>query len=330
MTTAQDIGERRIIQHIMKHLSHMPGTILPTWEDASALSLGDGRALVINTDMLVWQTDIPKGMTPFQAARKCVVMAVSDLGAKGVQPIAFMPSLAVPRNYKVSEIEELSKGFERGVKEYDSYVIGGDTNEACDIIINGTALGIGKEDKLMKRHGATPGDILATTGSFGNTSAAFKILLEGYDSPEKFKENLIESVFMPKARVKEGIALAQSEIITSCMDSSDGLSISLHDLNRSTGLGYKITHLPISKETEEFALMHNLDKIDLALFGGEEYELVFTLNADSVNYAKSVLKNTGCDLHIIGEIVLENRIWLEIDDICQNIPAKGWDHFIKQ
>ena len=110
MTTVRDLGERRIIQHIMKHLSQMPGTILPNWEDASALSLGDGRALVINTDMLVWQTDIPKGMTSFQAARKCVVMTVSDLGAKGVQPIAFMSSLAVPRNYKVSEIEELSKG----------------------------------------------------------------------------------------------------------------------------------------------------------------------------------------------------------------------------
>jgi thiamine-monophosphate kinase len=72
-----------------------------------------------------------------------------------------------------------------------------------------------------------------------------------------------------------------------------------------------------------------LNKIDLALSGGEEYELVFTLRPDSLDYAKSILKNSGCELQIIGEIVLENKIWLEIDDICQNIPAKGWDHFIK-
>lgn len=329
MTTAQDLGERRIIQHIMKHLSHMPGTILPNWEDASALSLGDGRALVVNTDMLVWQTDIPKGMTSFQAARKSVVMTISDLGAKGVQPIAFMPSIAVPRNYEVSEIEELSKGFEKGAKEYDSYVIGGDTNEACDIIINGIALGIGNEEILMKRNGAVPGDVLATTGSFGETSAAFKILLEGYRVSKKLKQHLVESVFMPKARIKEGIALAKSGIITSCIDSSDGLSISLHDLKRSTGFGYKLTSLPISKEAEKFASIHNLNKIDLTLYGGEEYELIFTVKPNKVNEAKSVLNQTGSAINIIGEVVSEKRIWLETDSINQNIPARGWDHFIK-
>ena len=103
MPSVSEIGERALIQRIMKHLTPMPGMPIPFWDDASALSLGDGRALVINTDMLVWETDVPAGMTPFQAARKAVVMNISDLAAKGVQPIAFMPNIGIPSDYEARE-----------------------------------------------------------------------------------------------------------------------------------------------------------------------------------------------------------------------------------
>jgi len=122
MPSVSEIGERALIQRIMKHLTPMPGMPIPFWDDASALSLGDGRALIVNTDMLVWETDIPSGMTPFQAARKAVVMNVSDLGAKGVQPMAFMPSIGVPSDYPVDDVVELAKGFEAGARAYDCYV----------------------------------------------------------------------------------------------------------------------------------------------------------------------------------------------------------------
>ena len=101
MSKVSDIGERSLIQRIMKHLTPMPDMPIPFWDDASALSLGDGRAIVINTDMLVWETDVPVGMSPYQAARKAVVMNVSDLGAKGVQPIAFMPNIGIPDDYDI-------------------------------------------------------------------------------------------------------------------------------------------------------------------------------------------------------------------------------------
>ncbi|MCW4051327.1 MAG: thiamine-phosphate kinase [Candidatus Bathyarchaeota archaeon] len=327
MTKVSDIGERRLIERIMRHLTPMPGMPIPFWDDASALSLGDGRALVINTDMLVWETDVPEGMTPFQAARKSVVMNISDLAAKGAQPIAFMPSAGIPSDLKVEVMEEIAKGFDAGAKAYGCYVVGGDTNEACDIIISGVALGVMEEDKIMKRAGgAKPGDVLATTGLFGLTSAGFKHLLEGCKLQDDGK-NILDSIFMPEARVKEGLALAETGAVTSCMDSSDGLAVSLFDLMRSTGMGFLVTEPPVHPDAGVFAELNMLDPVDLALYGGEEYELVFTFGPESHEAVRKALEKVGCVLHVIGEVVAEKTVTMLQDGVVSPVRSGGWDHF---
>lgn len=328
MTKVSDIGERDLITLIMKQLTPMPGMPIPFWDDASALSIGDGRAIVINTDMLVWKTDIPKGMTPYQAARKAVIMNISDLAAKGVQPIAFLPSLAIPNDYPVKDVEELAKGFEAGAREYNAYVVGGDTNEACDIIISGTALGIIEENKIMKRDGgARPGDLLATTGLFGLTAAGFKILLEDYQASEEDREDILNSIYKPYARVKEGLALAETDAITSCMDSSDGLSVSLYDLKKSIKHGFHVTRLPVHPAASRFAEKHGLNSSDLALDGGEEYELVFTFSPENQGKIRDALECVGCELLVIGEVVEDDEVIMVIDGVKSVIRSGGWDHF---
>lgn len=327
MARVSEIGERGLIEIMSKYFKQMPNMVLPFWDDASALKLCNGKALVINTDMLVWNTDVPKGMTTYQAARKNVIMTVSDLGAKGVKPMGYMPSLAIPKDQLILEAEEIAKGFEAGVSEYGTYIVGGDTNEANEVIINGTAFGIADEEVIMRRDGAQVGDILATTGPFGMTAAAFRILLEDYHTPTKLMKTLVDSVYTPKARVEEGVVLAESGAVTSCIDSSDGLSISLYDLQKSTGLGYKLTNLPSSEEVIEFASLHELSVFDLVFFGGEEYELVYTINPELVNRAKDALNKIGSTLQIIGEVVNDKRIWIEMEGHSIDIPMRGWDHF---
>jgi len=328
MAKVSDIGERKLIERMMRHLTKMPGMPIPFWDDASALSLGDGRALVINTDMLVWETDIPRGMTPYQAARKAVVMSVSDLGAKGVQPIAFMPSIGLPSDHPVASVEEMAKGFEAGAREYDAYVVGGDTNEACDVVISGAALGVAQESRIMKRAGgARPGDLLATTGAFGVTSAGFKHLLEGLEIPGGIEKPILDSIYLPRARVKEGIALAETGAVTGCMDSSDGLAASLYDLARSTGAGFRVTELPVDPAAARFAERHGLDDADLVLYGGEEYELVFTFRPESEGKIREALGGVGCSLHVIGEVTEEKDIVLVVDGVVKPIGRGGWDHF---
>ncbi len=328
MATAGEIGERALIERMLRWITPMPGMPLPFWDDAMAIDLGDGRAVVLNTDMLVWETDVPRGMTPYQAARKAVIMNFSDLGAKGVQPQGFMASLGIPRDLEVESIEEMARGFEAGAREYGGYVIGGDTNEASDIIINGVALGIAQKDKIIKREGAKPGDILATTGPFGLTAASFKILLEGLEAPERLRETLVESVYNPKARIVEGLALAESGAATSSIDSSDGLSVSLYDLSRSSGVGFRIKNLPIPPEVEIYSEHHKLDPDDLALYGGEEYELIFTVTEERLEDAREALAAVGCELLELGVATRETGIVMVKNGVENPIEKRGWEHFM--
>ena len=328
MPTVSEIGERSLIEIFMKHLTPMPDMIIPFWDDASAIDIGDNRAIVINTDMLVWKTDVPEGMTPFMAARKAVVMNISDLAAKGVKPIAFMPSLAIPSDYSLDDAEELVKGFEAGARMYGSYVVGGDTNEACDIIISGLAMGITETEKIMKRdNGVKPGHILAVTGEFGLTSAGFKHLLEDTPLPEALSETILDSIYLPNARLEEGLALAGTGCVTSCMDSSDGLSVSLYDLRRSSGYGFTLNHIPVHPTAEKFAVYNGLDPNDLALFGGEEYELVFTFPPSNAKKIAQALQGVGCELITIGTVTESEDIVFERDGTVTPIEKGGWDHF---
>jgi thiamine-monophosphate kinase len=327
LATVGEVGERALIELMLRHLTPMPEMSVPFWDDVMAVSLGDGRAAVLNTDMLVWKTDIPQGMTHYQAARKAVVMNFSDLGAKGVRPQAFLASLGIPRELSVGDAEEMARGFENGAREYGGYVIGGDTNEAVDIIISGVAYGVAYEDKLVKRKGAKPGDILATTGLFGDTSAAFKILVEGYDAPGRLKDSLVKSVYMPKARVDEGVALSESGSASASIDSSDGLAVSLHDLSWSSGVGFRVERLPTSQGAKAFAGLHGLDPGDLALYGGEEYELVFTIKPGELDVARDALRGVNCELIELGRATDNKRITLVEEGREKPIGKGGWEHF---
>jgi thiamine-monophosphate kinase len=327
LPTIAEIGERELINRIMRHLTLMPGMPVPNWDDVNAVSLGDGRAVILKTDMLVWKTDIPRGMTPFQAGRKAVVMNFSDLGSKGVQPLIFLAALGAPSTTPVDWVEDIARGFEAGVREYGGYMVGGDTNEACDIIISGIAYGLAEEKRLVLRSTSKPGDVLATTGGFGSTTAAFKILLEDLEAPEGLRIRLVESVYMPRARVAAGIALAASGTATSSMDSSDGLAVSLHDLQKSSGNGFRLTNLPLTRDAEEFAELYELDRADLALYGGEEYELVFTVKPEMVNEAKKALRSQGVDLLELGVVTNEKRIVYVESGVEKSIGKGGWEHF---
>jgi len=327
MATIAEVGERELINRIMRHLTLMPGMPVPNWDDVNAISLGDGRAVILKTDMLVWKTDIPKGMTPFQAGRKAVVMNFSDLGSKGVQPLAFLAALGAPSTTPVDWVEEIAKGFEAGAREYGGYMVGGDTNEACDIIISGMAYGLAEERRLVLRGTSKPGDMLATTGGFGNTTAAFKILLDGVDAPKALRDRLVESIYMPRARVPAGVALAASGTATSSMDSSDGLAVSLHDLQRSSGNGFRLTNAALTRDAEAFAELYGLDRAALALYGGEEYELVFTVKPDMVEEARKALRSAGADLIELGVVTKDRKIVIVEGGAEKPIGKGGWEHF---
>ena len=307
----------------------MPNLPLGFGDDASAISINGDNVAVLKTDMLVGKTDVPPGMSLSQAARKAVVMNVSDFAAKGVKPLVMLVSLGLPRDFEEEDVKEIGKGLNEGAREYDAYIIGGDTNEASDLIISCSLLGFSSKERLISRCGAKPRDIVAVTGAFGKTAAGLKILLEGLSAPKGVERSLKEAVLMPRARLKEGLALSRVVGITSSIDSSDGLAWSLYELSDASDTGFIIENVPIAEEAIEFAEMHNLDPLELGLYGGEEYELIVTIQPESWERAKGAVAEAGGSLMKIGVVTEEKEIKLKADGEIRIIERRGWEHFKK-
>jgi thiamine-monophosphate kinase len=322
LINAGTLGERKIIDMILKRLEQMPHMPIPFGDDASAIDLGNGRLAVIKTDMLVGKTDVPPKMNMRQAARKAVVMNISDLAAKGVKTTALLVSLGIPRDLSEKDIVQIGEGLNAGAREYDAYILGGDTNEASDLIISCSAFGVAEKNSLMLRSGAKPGDIVAVTGEFGKTAAGLRILLRGMSPPARLRKKLVDSVLLPKARLSEGLALAQTGVVTASIDSSDGLAWSLHELSRASNVGFMIDHLPIAREVEDFAKLYSVNPVELCLYGGEEYELVVTVKPELFEKATSRMPLTK-----IGRATAEKSLTLRMHKKQIPIEAKGWEHF---
>ena len=327
MSLAEELGERKIIEIILGCLDQMPNMPVPFGDDVSAVDIGNEKLAVIKTDMLVGKTDVPPSMNLWQAARKAVVMNISDLAAKGVKPIALLASIGIPRGFVKKDIEQIGKGLNAGAREYDAYVLGGDTNEASDLVISCTAFGIVEKRYLMKRSGAKPGDLVAVTGVFGKTSSGLKILLKGLTAPPEMRKELVNVVLMPQARLKEGLALAQTHAVTASIDSSDGLAWSLHEISRASNVGFVIDNLAVAREVDEFANIHDFDPVELSLYGGEEYEIVVTVKPELWEKAKKATEQVGASLTKIGQVTEEKTLLLRTKEKIIPIEARGWEHF---
>jgi thiamine-monophosphate kinase len=327
MKKNEGLGERRIIEIIQNQLDVMPKMPIPFGDDVSAYDIGNGNFAVLKTDMLVDRTDVPKGMSLWQAARKAVVMNISDFAAKGVKPKVILVSLGLPRTLTKRGIGEIGRGLNAGAREYDAYIIGGDTGEASDLVISISLFGIAKKNVLMLRSGARPGDLVAVTGYFGKAAAGLKILLDGFDAPSVMRKVLVESVLMPHTRLKEGLVLSQTKAITAAMDSSDGLAWSLHEIAKASNVGFLIDKLPIAKEVEKFAKLNGLDALELTLYGGEEYELVLTMKPNLWRKAEKAVEKVGGKLLRIGKVTAEKQVLLKIDRKKSVVEPRGWEHF---
>jgi len=329
MKPSENLGERKVIEIIQSRLEVLPKMPVPFGDDVSAYDIGNNNLVVLKTDMLVDKTDAPPSMNLWQAARKTVIMNVSDFAAKGVKPLTMLVSLGLPREITRKGVEEIGAGLNAGAREYDAYIIGGDTNEASDLVISLSLFGMAKKDEVMLRSGAKPGDLVAVTGSFGKTTAGLKILLEGLEAPAKIRRVLVDSVLMPHARLKEGLSLSQTRAVTASIDSSDGLAWSLHEIAKASRVGFLIDRLPIAKEVEKFAEINKLDPLALILYGGEEYELVVTVKPKLWRKAEKAVEEVGGKLLLVGKTTVQKQVLLEIDGARNVIEPRGWEHFKK-
>jgi thiamine-monophosphate kinase len=323
-----ELGEHEIIRIIQSRLT-LPKMPVPFGDDVSAVELDGNRVAVLKTDMLVGKTDVPEQMSVYQAARKAIVMNVSDFASKGVQPTAALVALGLPGMFAQKDIEAIAEGLNDGAREYGCHVIGGDTSETPDLIISISLFGCAEKSKLMLRSGAKPGDILAVTGPFGKPPSGLRLMYGDFIASKDAKA-LLDSVMMPKARLKEGLALGKSGAVSASMDSSDGLSWSIHEIGRLSNVGFILDTVPIAEETAQFAKLNDLDAEELALYGGEEYELVLTVKPEMWAAAEEAVAAAGGKLIAIGKATEEKKVVLVANRKKRTLEARGWEHFKNQ
>jgi len=309
--------EREIIELFMRHLK-LQGD-LPLGDDAGAIKW-ESEWLVVTNDMLVRTTDVPDIMTPEQVGFKVFTMNVSDVAAMGATPIGFLFSIGVPRDFEMEYLEGISRGIAKASEFYRTPIISADTNEACDLIIDGIVLG--KTKRLLTRSGAKIGDLICVTGDIGRALAGLKVYFESLEVGERTRKVLYEKLLEPKARIKEGQVL--SKYANATIDISDGMSKELHLIAKMSGVKILIDSekLPIREEVFEVAELLGLDPVEIALASGEEFELIFTIPEEH-------LDKLDFDFMVIGRVEEGEGVCLRRDGKIKKMPILGWEHLSK-
>ena len=279
--------------------------------------------VVLKTDMLVEHTDVPAGMTCRQAARKAVAMCVSDFAAKGVRPDAFMVSLGLRKRVSQRDADDIASGLHDAEKAWGVRLVGGDTNESKELVIDCAMVGFAP--RVVSREGASPGDVLVVAGYFGYPPSGLRILAAGAKASGKFRRAAIRSVLKPTPNLGAGLALAP--LLTSSMDSSDGLARSVHTLARESRVGFELTSLPTGAGVEEFASDNGFDAEKLVLEGGEEYVIVGTVRKSQLERAAAAAAAAGARLLTIGRANgEEGRVVMKGRSGVRPVRDEGWTH----
>ena len=315
-----------MIRRILAESGGLPRGYLGPGDDVALVPIG-GKRLVAKVDMLVGRTDVPKKMTFRQAARKAVAMCVSDFASKGVRPDAFLVSLGRERKTTSRQVEEIGLGLADAAKEWRLKMVGGDTNESDDLVIDIAMFGFA--DGVVERRGARAGELVVTTGLYGFPPSGLGILIDGTAASPSFARKAVESVVHPTPDLEVGIALKR--YLTSSMDSSDGLAICLYTLAESNGLGIELERLPVGHGVKGYAAANGLDYKRLVLAGGEEYLIVGTVKRQNLAAAERSVKKSGGSLVVIGRTNADSgRVSLKEDGKTAVIAREGWTHLSRR
>jgi len=316
-TKVSSIGERALISRLSEIFNAPEGEdrgqerilVGAGSDDCAVLDLKGEDCLVVTTDMLHRTTDFPAEMTPWQMGWMSAAVNLSDIAAMGAEPAGILMAIGMPSDTEIAFAEELARGIQACAEFCGTTVIGGDLDTHAELTITGTALGRVKKSQLLLRKGANPGDLVCVTGYTGTAGAALKAV----QSKKPVSETVLKALFEPVPRIKEARKLAESGAVTSMMDTSDGLAMSLYDLSRQSKVGFRIREnfLPILPEVREFASGPE-ELLEFALYTGGDFELIFTVNPERLKKVQNI-----CNLTIIGECTkYETGIMLE-SPVCR-------------
>jgi len=303
-----------------------PGVTLGVGDDAALVEFGE-HVGVLTTDMLVEGVHFDRSV---QSARdlgwKALTVNVSDVAAMGGSPRFGLVSLGLPEDTELSWVVELYGGLLEAAGEYGLALVGGDTNRSERVIVSVTVTG--ETATPVTRAGARPGDAIVVTGSLGAAAGGLVLSREVPARGAAGRHELLQALARPVARVGEGLTLAQAGA-TAMIDVSDGLAKDVGRLSDESSVcaAIRLSDIPVDEALRDAALPG--DPLDLALHGGEDYELVATLPGPAVEDAAGKMWDRfGTRLTEIGE-VREGRGLVAVgpDGSERPMEVRGWDHF---
>ena len=297
------------------------GLELGIGDDAAVINISQDEELVVSIDTLVEGVHFLKDTSPQDIANKSLLVNLSDIAAMGASPRWITLSLTLPENNS-DWLKEFSKQFNSLLADYSLVLIGGDLTKG-PLSITIQAHGIVPKGKFLCRSGAKPGDSIYVTGELGAAAYTLKYLK---DSDEKLKptKKEIQRLNKPEPRIKTGLEIR--DIATSCIDISDGLFIDLSHILRCSKVGaeVKLQDIPYSSTLQKL----NKDlAVDLALTGGDDYELCFTIpsNVSNIDLEKMITKSKVSKIGRINE--LNSKLNLIDDEKPYELKSVGFQHF---
>ncbi len=311
-TPLGSLGEFGLIDHITKDLKISNGTTIKGVGDDAAVIDGGDDAIVISTDMLVEGIHFDLMYHPLKhLGYKAVVVNLSDIYAMNAIPEQITVSLGLSNRFSVEALDDLYEGMKKACELYNVDLVGGDTcSSNKGIVISITAIGRVTKEKLTYRSGAKVGDIICVTGDLGAAYLGLQMLereKQIYISQPEVQPDLegqnylIERQLKPEARKDSVEYMAQHGIQpTSMIDISDGLASELKHICKASGVGAFVEekNIPMKQEAELLAIKFKLDPVTCALNGGEDYELLFTVDPSDLDKIRVMP-----DIYLVGEIV---------------------------
>jgi thiamine-monophosphate kinase len=322
-----ELSALRLIKERFQKVSK--NILIGVGDDAAAVKLSPGNLLLATIDSLVEGVHFTKGfISAKELGRKSIAVSVSDIGAMGGMPEFFLASLGFSQEKDECFFEELMDGIQAGAEEFKIDLIGGNLSESKKPFLDITVLGEVEPHLLVKRSGAGTGDVIYVSGTVGDSALGLRILR----SEMKSERNrfLISRHNSPEPRLKLGRELAQRRLVTSMIDISDGLILDLERITAEYGLGAEIylDKIPISPHYKARIFDFTKDLYELALSGGEDYELIFTSHEEKRTEITKVSEILNIKITEIGHVTNKPPVRV-LDDNGKEIKfrQRGFIHF---
>lgn len=317
-------GEFEIIERFFKqHQSSLPDVVVGIGDDCALVAPAAEQLLAVSTDTLVSGVHFFDDMPPEALGFKAVAANLSDLAAMGASPCWMSLALTLPE-VNESWLEQFSLGLFKAADYYGIQLIGGDTTRG-PLSLTITVQGQIPLNKQLVRSGANPGDGIYVTGDLGGAALALEILYGRVEVTAETRESLLQQLYYPTPRLLAGQALRG--LASAALDISDGLASDLGHLAKASGCKAIVDLEQLPLHPLLLDTVSHEQALKLALGGGEDYELCFTVPAESRGVLDTALAHAGVKHHCIGQLHSGEGLVFCQDKQPVDLGVKGYVHF---